>query len=145
MTPSETLREEVGAEREAFLAWMKVVDPDRLVIVDESGITLGMRLAYGYALRGRRALDHAPTRRGRRLSLIGWLDRCDRGSAVRLWDTVKKEQFRRRASDSGAGAGRHRRMGQCEDPWRRGSGSADRGSMGATEETAALQPGLQPD
>lgn len=94
MKPKEALREDVAAEREAFRTWMEEVDPRRLIVVDESGICRGMRLLYGYAPRGKRAVDRVPTGRGRRLSLIGWLDASGRGEAVWLWGTVKGATFR---------------------------------------------------
>lgn len=92
--PQEALRDDVAAEREAFRVWMQEVDARRLIFVDESGLCRGMRLLYGYAPRGQRAVDRAPTGRGRRLSLIGWLDATGRGEAVWLWDTVKGATFR---------------------------------------------------
>lgn len=92
---SEALREDVQAEREAFLAWMQEVDPERLVFVDESGISTGMRLCYGYAPRGQRLVDRAPARHGRRLSIIGWMDLFGGGVITRKWGSVKREHFRR--------------------------------------------------
>ena len=95
MRAAQALREDVKAEREAFLAWLAQVDPTRLVMVDESGICIGMRLGYGYAPRGQRAVDTAPAGRGRRLSLIGWLDWFGNGTVVHLSGTVNKAIFRR--------------------------------------------------
>jgi transposase len=95
MKPKEALREDVVAEREAFRQWMETVDARRLIVVDESGLCRGMRLLYGYAPRGERAVDRAPTGRGRRLSLIGWLDLSGAGAAVRLWGSVNGAIFRR--------------------------------------------------
>ena len=99
MMAQEALREDVAQEREAFRAWMEAVDPARLVVVDESGICTGMRLSYGYAPRGRRALDRAPARHGRRLSLIGWMDLFGSGVVTRKWGTVKREHFCRFAEE----------------------------------------------
>jgi hypothetical protein len=43
------------------------------VCVDESGVLAGMRSSYGYAPGGARCVEHAPYRKGRRTSLIGWV------------------------------------------------------------------------
>jgi transposase len=69
----QRLRDDVAAERAAFAAWQRAVDGRRVVCVDESGVLAGMRVAYGYAPRGERCVEHAPYRKGRRTSLIGWV------------------------------------------------------------------------
>ena len=52
---------------------MAMLDPERLVFLDESGIVQGMRLGYGYAPKGARCYETVPFRVGRRTSLIGFL------------------------------------------------------------------------
>ena len=52
-----------------------------MVCVDESGIVAGSRVAYGYATRGERCEEHAPYRKGRRTSLLGWVG-LGRGGVV---------------------------------------------------------------
>lgn len=59
------------AERRAFAEAVAAVSPERLVYVDESGITPGQRVGYGYALRGHRCREAAPLRAPGRLNLIG--------------------------------------------------------------------------
>ena len=95
MRAAERQRADVQAERAAFLGWMQEVDPALLIMVDESGISTGMRLSYGYAPRGVRVVDEAPARHGTRLSLIGWIDLLGHGQVVPHWGTVGKERFRR--------------------------------------------------
>lgn len=73
MRAVQRLRDDVVAERTAFATWQTVVDGDRVVCVDESGVLAGMRAPYGYALMGERCVEHAPYRKGRRTSLIGWV------------------------------------------------------------------------
>lgn len=73
MRAEQRLRDDVAAERDAFAAWQGGVDGARVVCVDESGVLAGMRAAYGYAPRGERCVEHAPYRKGRRTSLIGWV------------------------------------------------------------------------
>lgn len=92
--PQEALRHEIKAERDAYLKWMQQADVTRLVMIDESGLSLGMRLGYGYARRGKRAFDRAPVRRGERLNLIGWIDYFGNGIAVKHWGSVNRVVFR---------------------------------------------------
>lgn len=92
--PQEALRDEIKAEREAYVKWMEQVDVTRLIMIDESGLCLGMRLGYGYAPCGKRAFDRAPARRGARLNLIGWIDYFGNGFAVKHWGTVNGAIFR---------------------------------------------------
>jgi len=84
----------VVAERNAFAAWQATVDGARVVCVDESGIVAGRRLAYGYAPRGERCEEHAPYRKGRRTSLLGWIG-LGRGKVVAVEGSVNGELFER--------------------------------------------------
>ena len=63
-----------------------------MICVDESGIVAGTRLAYGYAPRGERCVEHAPYRRGRRTNLIGWLG-LGRGRVVVAEERVDGDLF----------------------------------------------------
>ncbi len=94
MMPQQALREDVGAEREAFDAWLETVDPSKVKVLDESGVVQGMRLAYGYAKRGERLVEHAPYRQGKRLSLVGWLGFDGEGIVAMEVGTVKGWTFR---------------------------------------------------
>lgn len=71
--PAQQLRGDVAEERAAFREQMPLLQARRLIFVDESGIVQGMRLGYGYALRGERCYENAPFRVGRRTSLIGFI------------------------------------------------------------------------
>src|SRR5690606_3403616 len=73
MRAEQRLRDDVVAERATFAEWQQSVDGSRVVCVDESGVLAGMRTAYGYAPMGERCVEHAPYRKGRRTSLIGWV------------------------------------------------------------------------
>jgi len=66
--------------------------------VDESGIVAGGRVAYGYAPRGERCEEHAPYRKGRRRSLIGWVG-ADRGGVVAVEGSVNGDLFERFVRD----------------------------------------------
>ena len=69
-----------------------------MVCVDESGIVAGRRVSYGYAPRGERCEEHAPYRRGRRTSLIGWLG-LGRGGVVAVEGSVNADVFERFVRD----------------------------------------------
>lgn len=78
---------------------MGTLDPARLVFVDESGVCVGERTKYGYAPRGQRCVEHAPYRKGRRTSLVGWLaSTC--GEVVTLAGSVTAERFERFVCES---------------------------------------------
>lgn len=94
MMAKEALREDVVLERATYREWMGQVDPERLVFLDESGIQIGMRLAYGYARRGRRLVDRAPLQRGKRLNMVGWMNVHGQGLVNRKWGSIKRADFR---------------------------------------------------
>ena len=94
MRPSQVLRPDVQAERAEFEQWLGTVEMSRIKALDESGIVQGMRLAYGYAKRGERLVCHAPLRKGRRVSLIGWLGSDGSGCVAYQVGTIKRYQFR---------------------------------------------------
>ena len=53
-------RPDVQRKRQSFRRKVKRIDPERLVFVDESGVTTAMTPAYGWAPRGERAVGSAP-------------------------------------------------------------------------------------
>ncbi len=69
-----------------------------MVCVDESGIVAGGRVAYGYAPRGKRCEEHAPYRKGRRTSLLGWVG-LGRGGVVAVEGSVDGDVFERFVRD----------------------------------------------
>lgn len=73
MRASQRDRPDVVARREAFLAEVAQVPAERLVFVDESGIEIGARSAYGFAPLGERCVETAPFRVGKRVNLLGWM------------------------------------------------------------------------
>ena len=66
--------------------------------VDESGIVAGGRVSYGYAPRGQRCEEHAPYRKGRRTSLIGWVG-LGHGGVVAVEGSVDGDVFERFVRD----------------------------------------------
>jgi transposase len=53
-------RPDVRTKRRSFRRKVKRIEPERLVFVDESGVTTAMTPAYAWAPRGERAVDSAP-------------------------------------------------------------------------------------
>ena len=92
--PSQAQREDVLIERADFLKWLEGLDPKRVKAVDESGVVQGMRLGYGYAKRGQRLITHAPLRKGKRLSLLGWLGHDGSGAVAIHEGSVRRYHFR---------------------------------------------------
>lgn len=70
---AEQEREEVRAERAAFGARVRDLEPSRLVFVDEAGVATNMVRTHGRAPKGRRAHGTAPAGRWRRLTVLGAL------------------------------------------------------------------------
>lgn len=62
--------------------------------LNESGVVQGMSLRYGYAPKGERLVGHAPLRKGKRVSLIGWLVSDGSGHVAFHEGTIKRYQFR---------------------------------------------------
>jgi transposase len=57
---SEQERPDVQTKRRSFRRKVKKIDPERLVFVDETGVTTAMTPAYAWSPRGERAVDSAP-------------------------------------------------------------------------------------
>lgn len=64
------------------------------MFVDESGVCLGMRTRYGYAPRGQPCVEFAPYRKGRRVSLLGWMSHTG-GTVSAVEGTVSRAVFER--------------------------------------------------
>jgi transposase len=60
--------------RALFLLMIPLLDPSRLIFLDESGSHIAMTRAYARAPRGERAQGWVPRNRGRALTMIGALD-----------------------------------------------------------------------
>jgi len=70
---AEQNHSEIAAEREAFLAQVKEIGPERFVFVDESGITTKMTRTHARAPRGQRAHGTVLFGAWRRLTILGAL------------------------------------------------------------------------
>ena len=58
-------RPDVQKKRRSFRRKVKQIEPERLIFVDETGVTTAMTPAYARAPRGERAVDSAPLRGSR--------------------------------------------------------------------------------
>ena len=82
------------AERATFCAQIAQIDPSCVKVVDESRVEVGLRLGYGYSLRGERCYDSAPYRSKHKQNLIGWLGLDGEGVVASCTHTVKGWDFR---------------------------------------------------
>lgn len=94
MIAAERQREDVQAERAAFVREVAQIDPARIKVVDESRVVLGQRLPYGYSERGARCSDSGPLRSRVTRSLVGWLALDGSGVVATHEGTVKGWTFR---------------------------------------------------
>ncbi len=90
--PPQRDREDVVAARKGLRVEQETLDPRRLVFLDESGISLSMARAHGWAPRGEPAFIERPIR-GKRLSLIGALGFDGLRAVMSLEGTVDGHVF----------------------------------------------------
>ena len=76
--------DKLDAERKAFQAEWATLSVDRLHVLDETGIHLGMTPTYGRALRGRRVEGTAPVNPGMNITVVGSLGRYGMTSMMML-------------------------------------------------------------
>ncbi len=65
------LDKDVRDERAAFQAAQPALDADAIVWIDEAGVNLSMTTSYGRAMSGERAVEHRPSTRTAKTSLVG--------------------------------------------------------------------------
>lgn len=101
MSAVERQRDDVQAERAAFVQELAQVDPSCIRVVDESRVVLGQRLPYGYSARGERCsalpvtgADGGPLRSKVTRSLVGWLALDGSGVVATHEGMVKGWTFR---------------------------------------------------
>ena len=85
---------EVQAERQAFLARIAEIAPERIKVVDESRAEIGARFEYGYSPRGKRCYDTKPSRSRIKQNLIGWIAHDGSGVVASCKSNVKGWVFR---------------------------------------------------
>ena len=63
--------ERVKALRTEFLSLQKRRKTEDIVCLDETGFTLNRTSVYGWAPKGKRAIDNTPEKRGKLITTIG--------------------------------------------------------------------------
>jgi hypothetical protein len=58
--PSEIDRPDVRAKRAAFLKWVRRIDPNRLVFLDEAGVNIAMGRSHAWVPRGQEYVEARP-------------------------------------------------------------------------------------
>ena len=76
---AEQHREDVKEKRKEWKAFQEIIDPTKLVFLDESGVNTGMTRLYGRAPRNQRVVDSVPDTRFYRTTVL---------SSVRLDGTI---------------------------------------------------------
>ena len=67
------MTERVRKVRAAYLAWQQQVDASKIICIDEAGCNDKMTRRVARSVKGARAIDHVPGRRGQSITLIGAL------------------------------------------------------------------------
>ena len=91
--PSEIDRPDVRMKRAAFLRWVRRIDPQRLVFIDEAGANLAMGRSHAWVPRGTEYVEARPMNWGDNLTLVGAIRR-DRWVTLRTrWRAMNKVTF----------------------------------------------------
>jgi len=81
----EQARADVAQRRQRWRSWQSVLDPRRLVFIDETWIKTNMAPLRGWGPKGKRLRSFAPHGHWRTLTFLGAL-RCDRLTAPCVFD-----------------------------------------------------------
>src|SRR5512143_3455276 len=126
-------RPEVRTKRRRFRREVRTIEPEKLVFVDETGVTTAMTPAYARAPRGQRAVGSAPASWGT-VTVIAALGR-ERGPRPAGVPGVDRHGGVRHVREAGAGAGTARggrgRLRQPQAPPGRRGGEVERRGGGA--------------
>ena len=80
-------------KRAAFLRWVRRIDPQRLVFIDEAGANLAMGRSHAWVPRGTEYVEARPMNWGDNLTLVGAIRR-DRWVTLRTrWRAMNKVTF----------------------------------------------------
>ena len=93
LRPAEVDRPDVRAKRHAFLTWMRGVDPDRPVFIDEAGANIAMGRSHAWVQRGTEYVEARPMNWGDNLTLIGALRRDGWVTLSTKWRAVNSDTF----------------------------------------------------
>jgi DDE superfamily endonuclease len=78
-----------------FLRWMRRVDPERLVFIDEAGANLAMGRSHAWVLRGREYVEPRSMNWGDNLTLVGAIRRQGWVALGTCWRAMNAKAFLR--------------------------------------------------
>jgi transposase len=90
---SEVDRPDVAEKRAAFLKWVRRIDPDRLVFLDEAGANIAMGRSHAWVQRGEEYVEARPMNWGDNLTLVGAVRRRGWVTLSTKWRAMTKERF----------------------------------------------------
>ena len=91
--PSEIDRPDVHEKRRAFLKWVRRIDPDRLVFLDEAGANIAMGRSHAWVQRGEEYVEARPMNWGDNLTLVGAVRRRGWVTLSTKWRAMTKPRF----------------------------------------------------
>jgi transposase len=77
----------------AFVRWVRRIDPDRLVFVDEAGANLAMGRSHAWVRRGTEYVEARPMNWGDNLTMIGAMRRARWMTLSTRWRAMTKPRF----------------------------------------------------
>lgn len=80
-------------KRTAFLKWVRRVDPDRLVFLDEAGANIAMGRSHAWVQRGEEYVEARPMNWGDNLTLVGAVRRRGWVTLSTKWRAMTKQRF----------------------------------------------------
>ena len=89
----ESLRSDVLIKRARFTQRVRRIDPNRLVFLDESCLTITMSRSHAWVKRGDEFIDHVPMNRGKNLTLLGAIRRRGWVVLTTQWQTANGDRF----------------------------------------------------
>lgn len=90
---AEQERKDVKTKREDYLAAMEDIDPNDIIVIDESGANLGMTSEYARSEGGERAKAPKPHLPGNKFSIIGAIGIACIVATMYISSSVDKETF----------------------------------------------------
>jgi transposase len=83
----------VAAKRTAFLKWIRRIDPQRLIFVDEAGANIAMGRSHAWVMRGEEYVEARPMNWGDNLTLVGAIRRDGWVTLGTKWCAMNTEDF----------------------------------------------------
>lgn len=80
-------------KRAAFLTWVRRVDPNRLVFLDEAGANIAMGRSHAWVQRGAEYVEARPMNWGDNLTLVGAVRRRGWVTLSTKWRSMTKVRF----------------------------------------------------